>query len=277
MTDKTAQKQLIKETNWDYLIVLDACRYDYFEEICNFEGDMYRVQSPAFSGNKKDIAPTSSWYINIFEEMYNGVYHVSSHPRVNSRTPVEGFKGWEHFGKVFDLWDEEWNERYGTVLPEDVTDRAIEFIDQNPDKKFVIHYMQPHTPYLSLDPPATKKKKVPESRTSVSRKLRNKTVSKARKYIGDEVAVELMRLLRLPPLSPMDDALRKVGGEGVRKAYRENLIRVHESLETLIPELSGKIVLTSDHGEFLGEKGRFGHDFEGGKTLIEVPWFVIEK
>ncbi len=277
MINKKDQKQLIRQIDWDYLIVLDACRYDYFEEICDFEGELYRVESPAFSDKKEDVAPTSSWYINIFDEMYEEVYHVSSHPRVNSKTPVEGYKGWEHFGKVYDLWDEEWDEEYGTVLPEDVTERGVEFIDRNPDKRFVIHYMQPHTPYLSLDPPAAKKKREPESRTSFGRKLRNKMVSKARKYIGDKAAVELMSLLRLPPLSPMDDALRKVGGEGVKKAYRENLVRVLDSLETLIPKLSGKIVLTSDHGELLGESGRYGHDFESQKTLVEVPWFVIEK
>lgn len=271
------QKQLLRRFDWDYLIVLDACRFDYFEENCDFEGDLLKVESPAFQREKEDIAPTSSWYINIFKDMYEDVHHISSHPRVNSRTPVEGFKGWKHFGKVYDLWDTEWNEKYGTVLPEDVTKKSIGFIEENPDKKFIIHYMQPHTPYLSLGPPATKKKREPESRTSFWRKLRNKVVSTARKYIGDKVAVDMMRLFRLPPLSPMDDALRRVGSDGVKKAYSDNLTRVLDSLGTLIPELSGRIVITADHGELLGEKGRFGHDFEAQEKLVEVPWFVIEK
>ncbi len=277
MVETKDQTKLVKQKDWDYLIVLDACRYDYFKENCRFEGDLHKVETPAFDRVKEGIAPTSSWYINIFDEMNEDIYHVSSHPRVNSRTPVEEFKGWEHFGKVYDLWDTEWNEEFGTVMPENVTERAKDFIDRNPDKKFILHYMQPHTPYLSLGPPATKKKRDPESRTSFGRKLRNKMVSTARKLIGDEVAVKLMSLLRLPPLSPMDDALRKVGGEGVKKAYRDNLARVLDSIETLLPELSGRIVITADHGELLGEKGRYGHDFEGQKKLLEVPWFVIEK
>ncbi len=102
-------------------------------------------------------------------------------------------------------------------------------------------------------------------------------VASARKMIGDEVAVKLMKLLKLPPLSPMDDALRKVGGDGVNKAYKDNLVRVMNSLEQLLPELSGRIVITADHGELLGEKGRYGHDFEGQEKLVDVPWFVIEK
>ncbi|MFW6195862.1 MAG: sulfatase-like hydrolase/transferase [Thermoplasmatota archaeon] len=277
MVNTNDQKQLVKRLDWDYLIVLDACRFDYFKENCDFEGDLCRVKSPAFERAKENIAPTSVWYINIFEDMYEDVHHVSSHPRVNSRTPVEGFKGWEHFGKVYDLWDTEWDEEYGTVKPEDVTEKSRKYISENPDKKFIIHYMQPHTPYLSLDPPETKKKREPESRTSFWRKLRNKMVATARKVIGDEVAVKLMRLLRLPPLSPMDDALRKVGGDGVKKAYRDNLRIVLDSLNTLLPELSGRIVITADHGELLGEKGRYGHDFEAQEKLVEVPWFVIEK
>jgi len=277
MINTKDQKQLVRQGDWDYLIVLDACRYDYFKENCDFEGELISVKSPAFERVRDDIAPTSSWYINIFEDMYEDVFHVSSHPRVNSRTPVEGFKGWEHFGKVYDLWDTEWNEEFGTVMPEDVTERSKEFIKENLDKRFILHYMQPHTPYLSLGPPATKKKRDPESRTSFGRKLRNKMVSTARKLIGDEIAVKLMRLLRLPPLSPMDDALRKVGGEGVKKAYRHNLIRALDSIETLLPQLSGKIVITADHGELLGEKGRYGHDFEAQDKLVKVPWLVIEK
>lgn len=277
MVNTKDQKQLVKRLDWDYLIVLDACRYDYFKENCDFEGELYKVESPAFERVKEGIAPTSSWYINIFQEMYDEVHHVSSHPRVNSRTPVEGFKSWEHFGKVYDLWDSEWNEEFGTVMPEDVTEKSKIFIKKNTDKKFIIHFMQPHTPYLSLGPPATKKKRDPESRTSFGRRLRNKMVSTARKMIGDEIAVKLMSLLRLPPLSPMDDALRKVGGDGVKKAYKDNLVRVMNSLEQLLPELSGRIVITADHGELLGEKGRYGHDFEAQEKLVDVPWFVIEK
>lgn len=277
MVNTKDQKQLVKRLDWDYLIVLDACRYDYFKENCDFEGKLYCVNTPALERVRDDIAPTSSWYIDIFEDMYEDVYHVSSHPRVNSRTPVEGFKGWEHFGKVYDLWDTEWNQEFGTVLPEDVTKKSKKFIKKNPDKKFIIHYMQPHTPYLSLGPPATKKKREPESRTSFFRKFRNKMVSTARKMIGDEIAVKLMSLLRLPPLSPMDDALRKVDGDGVKKAYKDNLVRVMNSLEQLLPELSGRIVITADHGELLGEKGRYGHDFKAQEKLVDVPWFVIEK
>ena len=33
-----------------------------------------------------------------------------------------------------------------------------------------------------------------------------------------------------------------------------------------------KIIITSDHGERLGEKGNYGHGGKKEKVLLEVPW-----
>ena len=266
-------RELIHKTKWDNLIVLDACRYDYFEEECELSGKLSKAASPAFRGRG---APTSVWYRNVFTERYPDTIHISSHPRVNSKMEVEGFEGFKHFEKVIDLWDSRWDAEFGTVMPEDVTNAALETANSQPEKRLIIHYMQPHTPYLSLGPPRTKKKKEPESRTSFTRRLRNGAVTKARKIMGDMMAVRLMKMFRLPPLSPMDDALRRVGGDGVKEAYRENLRIALNSVEKMIPELNGKTVITADHGELLGEGGRFGHDFDGGEVLETVPWFVVE-
>ncbi|MBS3816352.1 MAG: hypothetical protein KGY76_02180 [Candidatus Thermoplasmatota archaeon] len=267
------QKELVNDSQWKYLVVLDACRYDYFKKYCEFDGQLKKVRSPAFNGTG---APTSVWYRNVFDKRYDDVIHISSHPRVNSMMEVEGFKGFEHFHKVIDVWDTGWNEEYGTVLPETVTKEGLKTVKKNPEKRFIFHYMQPHTPYLTLDPPSTKKKREPGSRTSFTRRVRNFAVKKARTFIGDKKAVDLMAMLGLPPLSPMDDALRKVGEEGVKEAYKENLLIALETVRTLIEELEGKMVITADHGELLGEKGRYGHEFEGFDELEMVPWFVLE-
>lgn len=269
-----SQKDLVINENWKFLIVLDACRYDYFEELCNLSGELNKVKSPAFKG---DAAPTSVWYKVIFQDKYDDIIHISSHPRVNSKTRVEGFKASDHFFKIIDLWDSQWNEEIGTVLPENVTEKSIEVIRKFPDKRFIIHYMQPHTPYLSLGAPSTRKKKTPDSRESISRKIRNWTVKHVRNVIGDEQAVAIMDFLGIPPLSPMDDALRKVGEEGVKKAYRDNLSRVLDSVEELLKFIDGKCVISSDHGEVLGKGGRFGHDLDPRPELYEVPWFKIEQ
>jgi hypothetical protein len=66
--------------------------------------------------------------------------------------------------------------------------------------------------------------------------------------------------------------------ENSTKAYKENLKRALESVEKLIEELEGKIVITADHGEMFGEKGVYRHPTGVYfKELTEVPWLVIEK
>jgi hypothetical protein len=59
----------------------------------------------------------------------------------------------------------------------------------------------------------------------------------------------------------------------VKELYRENLEKVLSSVETLVSELSGSTIITSDHGEILGESGRFGHPCQMDlRVLRSVPW-----
>ena len=37
------QKELIHNTKWNLLIILDACRYDYFKEECKIKGKLKKV------------------------------------------------------------------------------------------------------------------------------------------------------------------------------------------------------------------------------------------
>lgn len=77
----------------------------------------------------------------------------------------------------------------------------------------------------------------------------------------------------MPPISPLDAALREVGEDGVRKAYEENLEIVLNHVAQLLREFRGKIVITSDHGELLGENGLYGHPWGmRHPALIEIPW-----
>jgi len=91
---------------------------------------------------------------------------------------------------------------------------------------------------------------------------------------------ELREWLGLPPASPMDAVRRKYGVNGLRKAYRENLRIVLEHVAKLCAELlhhkpSARIVITSDHGELLGENGKYSHGIDEPYTL-EVPWLRVK-
>ena len=72
--------------------------------------------------------------------------------------------------------------------------------------------------------------------------------------------------------------------EQVLAAYRENLDLVLPHVEALLETLSGKSVVTSDHGNLVGERGfpipirMYGHP-RGlhHEELLSVPWLESER
>ncbi len=69
----------------------------------------------------------------------------------------------------------------------------------------------------------------------------------------------------------------------IQEAYKINLEYVLEEVEKLLPDLVGKTVISSDHGELLGERltplpfRKFDHP-EGYHVdeLLRVPWDIHE-
>jgi membrane-anchored protein YejM (alkaline phosphatase superfamily) len=81
-----------------------------------------------------------------------------------------------------------------------------------------------------------------------------------------------IRILGLPPLDPMDAALRVAGQDGLKQAYKENLREVLKCINLLLQTISGKIIIIADHGELLGEGGDYSHRMGYHvPLLIEVP------
>lgn len=268
------QEKLIHEEDWDILIVLDACRYDYFREESRgfLEGSLAKVRSNAFEG---EGAATSSWYKNTFPGTYNDIIHVSGHPRINSKLPVDGYDARSHFKEIIDVWDLRWNDSYGTVFPEELTEKVLEVVAEGRKESFIVHYMQPHVPYITLEPPSVKTIEWPEK--FAPSKVQKRLVRAGRFILSDAKAARIAESLGLSPLSPLDDTLRKVGPEGLKKAYRENLREALRSVQILVENTEESVVVTSDHGELLGEYGRFGHAVSSKPELVEVPWFRVER
>lgn len=62
----------------------------------------------------------------------------------------------------------------------------------------------------------------------------------------------------------------------LRKAYEENLHWVLKHVSDLISEVNGRIVITSNHGELLGEYGMHFHMNVSIPRLRIVPWFIVK-
>lgn len=276
----------VMNEEWDYLLILDACRFDYFER-------MYHKYLTGCLEYRTSVgSSTGEWVHKTFTENYPDVIYISANPYVNSFSPVEGFSAKGRFRKIFDLWHDNWNEEKQTVLPQVITERAIEIIKAHLDKRAIIHYMQPHEPYLTVDMKESAYDKAQSIRgkvlkTTEHRKihtLANKMVAIFhgvfyRLGIRDNLTFwRLLQFLGIPPINHMDAVRRKWGKEGLRNAYRENLEMALAAVAELVKHLSGKVVVTSDHGEMLGEGGFYGHPSRSAIEIqLKVPWFIIDK
>jgi Sulfatase len=278
--------EIVKE-KWDHLIVLDACRYDYFEQVYEkyIHGTLLKKESIG--------SCTNEWRDESFPGYYDDIVYISANPQISSKTSVYGYTAGEHFGDVYELWRDNWDASWGTVLPDKVTERALEIIGKtSSSKRVIIHYLQPHAPYIgaSFAPKGYAKADIATERTLIGIGKTTPSAFKSKLYeyllkiftnnklLTNRPDWVLRKLLGIPPVAPMEIALRALGKQKLRQAYKANLKLVLEQVAVLIENLSGRIVVTSDHGEFLGEHGCYSHP--KGWTdpiLVEVPWLIIDK
>jgi hypothetical protein len=232
------------DEKWDNLIILDACRFDDFRRENTLDG---RLESRISKGVHSKEFVTENF---VGRELHDTVY-VTGNPFVKELEGDEFFYVDTTPLERMDTVEEGW------VRPADVTEAAVRALEEFPNKRLIVHYMQPH------DPPIGER----------GQEIRDQFGIGGWDPGGDALAGK-----RLMPA--MRDGTVPVGQ--ARKAYRENLRIVLDELEELLPELDGLSVLTADHGEMFGERPqwllgrRFGHP-PGPRTeaLSKVPWFVV--
>lgn len=146
------QKKLIHMEDWDNLIILDACRFDYFKEIYKkyLDGRLFKVRSPA--------SHTLEWCKKVFknknkEDEYSDCIYISANPFIRSSNGSQGFNANKVFRKIVDVWDEGWNEELGTAHPRVVNKDVLDMKEFFQANRFIIHYMQPHDPYINFSLP----------------------------------------------------------------------------------------------------------------------------
>jgi len=243
------QEELLWKLDWDTLIVLDACRYDYFENefyTNPCDGVLSKVYSPQ--------SQTYKWLPHMFPYKYD-IDIYSAHPGINSKGIARNGGSWvanEHFNKIEDIWDYGWDNDLGTVHPTVVGVKVVDDILKGDyGSKNIIWFMQPHFPWIGEGYPRAKAEFVNDKRT-------NKEIWAD--LVGGKFSVDL-----------------------VREAYSANVEVVWDTVQDMLPLLDGqKVVVTADHGELLGEyphrpmKKQFGHWPEmETPELREVPWLEM--
>jgi hypothetical protein len=218
----------VTEADWDVLVILDGCRVDLFKSIVDTDlFDSYQtVRSP---GSK-----TPEWALQNFAgEQFGDTVYIESNGQVSKAIEP-----------TFHRMVKVWQETDSVPHPADVTGAAIAAKEDYPDKRLIVHYLQPHRPFIT------------------SENLFNEGFT--------------------------DNPWQSLGNGNVERnviweLYKENLEAVFDEAFELARDLPGRVIITSDHGNLLGERSwplpirLYGHP--GGvrhSDLINVPWGVIE-
>lgn len=224
----------IWEGEWDVLVVLDACRPDMlsdFEEQYDFICEPRVVRSIA--------SYSRSWMRRTFGRRYADKTARTSYITGNpfSGEVLDG----DRFGHLEEVWQHHWDSQAGTVLPRAVTDHAItHYRRANPDR-MVVHYMQPHHPFIGDDTRGFDEGAFPNPRTA-------------------------------DPWDQVRRGHREL--DQVLEAYRDNLAFVLNDVEVLLSSIDApNAVITADHANAVGEFGIYGHPAYAGIDAVRcVPW-----
>jgi hypothetical protein len=222
--------------DWDILIVLDACRYDMFAELNPFDVPIQRVHSNA--------SHTREYIQNNYadRDCLDTVY-VTASPQ---------FADFDlQFAHIDHVWRDNWDDELQTVRPEAVTDAALDMIHEYEKKRIIVHYMQPHYPFIG----------------PTGRKL-----SEQATFVPNPQKLSVWEQL----------SAGKIDEDTVRTAYRENLSIVLPEVQRLVSQINDKCVITSDHGNLFGQKVCWLpiriHGHPSGihhPELTSVPWVEL--
>jgi hypothetical protein len=231
------------------LVILDACRYDVFEEIyCDYvDGELSRVWS---SGRW-----TADYVRRTWDDSHDLTY-LSSIPVVSDfYFELRGyeFRPSNYFDEVVPLWDRKWDPELGTVPADEVTDTALAYSAQSNRTRLVAHYAQPHAPYVgdTMILPCD----------------------------SEEVERDLQELLEKDIDRPSQRIYNWIkSGElpesELWQAYRDNLRYVLDEVVRLVRRADCPVIVTADHGEHLGEDDKYLHEVESC-LIRQVPWFIV--
>ncbi len=176
------------------------------------------------------------------KQLWEAVY-VSANP-FTSDLPEETFFD------VKNVYATHWNDDLGTVPPEAVAEVASAAAEEYPNKRLIVHFMQPHYPFIG----------------EIGRSFGSGDLKS-----GGEDIWTLLQNLRCP-----------VDKTTVWEAYAENYRLTEPAVRRLQNELVGKVVVTADHGNLVGEplsplpvRG-YGHP-RGIRhpALVTVPWHEL--
>jgi len=239
--------------DWDNLVILDGCRFDVFEKLNYLDGKLEHRISRGSCTNE-------FLRENFKGRKFNDTIYITANPLINYHVA-------ESFYEIISVWKDGWHREYGTVLPETMVKFSLRVIKEHPNKRLIIHFMQPHYPYIGEE----SRKKIGSHEGILSIYLFQEKRSKRKHEHKEQLVWNLLKN-------------KKIDEQTVWEAYEENLKIVLKYTKELTNIFKGKTVITSDHGNLFGKRlfpfftKEYGHPCKvHTKDLIKIPWLIYEK
>lgn len=202
--------------------------------------DMYReivdAGEPVLS-----VASTSTEWIDVtFDDQYEKKVANTAYISAN---PYSQRLDDSRFGLVDHIWQDHWDDDLGTIPAEPVTDHGITANRSGEFDRVILHYMQPHFPFIGGE--------------------QFGHLGRGAFGIGSGQGQNVWRMIDRGEVNP-EDAI---------DAYYDNLRYAFESVETVLENVDGRVVVSADHANALGEWNMWGHRaYVPFRAVREVPW-----
>lgn len=247
------KQEYVLDKEWDVLIILDACRVDLLEEVAE---DYDFIETPPHNTMWSAGSYSEGWLKNNFTgEKYNDYKSDMENMIYVSGNPFTGdVLDDKKFQKLDNVWKYGWNTDDGYMPPDIITDKSISYYrNENPDR-MIIHYMQPHIPFI------TESKSGYTVNTDIGYRIDKNKFASPRK------------LNEKSPWKLYADS--EIQHDEIWGAYKSTLHFVLQSVEKLLKNIDAeKVIISADHGESLGKFGIYGHKRDLQiKSLRNVPW-----
>lgn len=257
------------ESDWDVLVILDTCRVDALREVQAEYDFITNVDSVYSVGGS-----SPEWIAETFDRTYHtdiaGTAYLSANPYtkriLSPEEPHEQLSGGSHTTykllsridhvSISDLAYSEYLFNYeprgeegpqghvdGHTPPRYVTERGISVTREGKHNRVILHYWQPHYPYIA--------RAIAEGRDL---KRHEKMVGEWSRYIQETK-----------------------DRQSVWDAYLDELRYVLDDIGILVRNIDAdRLVITADHGEAFGEFGEFGHQIGSlNPSVRRVPWVEL--
>lgn len=186
----------------------------------------------------RNVGDISDWMEQMFPGTYDGLFVDGGEP-VYWRENSEWDER-DHFETVPHYTEFEVSDGYARCSPEQVNAVVRAYLDDHDGG--VVRYLQPQPPF----------REIPEwTRGEATRRQRTANAVRA-----GELSLE-----------------------AVAAAYRDNFAwMLEDGVADLLPDLGGRVVMTADHGECLGDCGQWFHErgHDPHLHLATVPWAIIQ-